>query len=185
MAIASPVWNKFLFSPWADESSNVTELNFSEDDGEAVLTLLNIAHSKFCDVPKTLDYKQLYQVSLLCEQYDCHTLVEPWLEDWLQNEIKDVNLFATVEWLHIAWAFGKEDIFRRRAEILVRQIEITEGGKPFVIANVSLPDSMPDKLLTSILTIRDVTVRKLLELPYSKLDHYSRGDGTVCRRKRD
>jgi len=46
------VWNKLLFPLWSTESSRVKEIDFSKDDGEAILILLNIAHLQSRLVPK-------------------------------------------------------------------------------------------------------------------------------------
>jgi hypothetical protein len=98
MSFASPVWKKFIFPPWkpmavqdptttyestpAAKKSKVTgekekdksvlpveEVDFSDDNGEALLILLRIAHLRFHDTPTTLAYQTLLQVAVLCDQY--------------------------------------------------------------------------------------------------------------------
>ena len=63
-----------------------TELHFEDDDGEALLLLLRIAHLQFAEVPVSLDFDKLLQVAILCDMYDCVGLVKPWLSTWLSDE---------------------------------------------------------------------------------------------------
>jgi len=58
MAMASPVWKKFVYSPFLriqGEHSTagipVKELDFTEDDPSALLILLRVAHLRFGAVP--------------------------------------------------------------------------------------------------------------------------------------
>jgi hypothetical protein len=106
MSFASPIWKKFIFPPWkpmaaekptttyestpAAKKSKVTdkkgkdksvlpveEVDFSDDNGEALLVLLRISHLRFHDNPRTLPYQTLLQVAVLCDQYQCINLVRP------------------------------------------------------------------------------------------------------------
>lgn len=108
----------------------VDELDFSGDPAEALLILLNIAHLHFISVPSTLSLDTLSQVAILCDQYDCVQLVKPWLSGWLVQEntqwrkVPDWN--TTVpgreKWLFIAWVFGRSEVFKNFASLLVREM---------------------------------------------------------------
>lgn len=117
MALASPVWKNFLFPPWSINASTakseckcqeknidtetkfknlrfkpVEELDFTEDDPEALLVLLCIAHSNFESVlttrrpPKGL----MANPALLCDKYLCQDLLRPWVGPWIDKEWKRV-----------------------------------------------------------------------------------------------
>ena len=66
-SIASPVWKKFLYPPWSsDPSTTILEMNYSSDDPEALVLLLNIAHTCFRLVPKRrLSYSLPLQMAIL------------------------------------------------------------------------------------------------------------------------
>jgi hypothetical protein len=148
MSFASPVWKKFIFPPWkpmavqdptttyeytpAAKKSKVTgekekdksvlpveEVDFSDDNGEALLILLRIAHLRFHDTPTTLAYQTLLQVAVLCDQYQCINLVRPWLPQWLADEEQSSRKFGQENWMFIAWVFGREKVFEALAEDLV------------------------------------------------------------------
>ena len=153
MSFASPVWNKFIFPPWkpmavqdptttydstpAAKKSKVTfkvkikdrgvlpveEVDFSDDNGEALLILLRIAHLRFHDTPTTLPYETLLQVAKLCDQYQCIDLVRPWLSQWLADEEQSSRTFGQENWMFIAWVFGREKVYERLAEDLVLDLK--------------------------------------------------------------
>lgn len=152
MALASPIWAKFISPPWttvseassdassiasSDDKTEVdlveendikvtphkddkTKLNlskddnikidFSEDDGAALLLLLNAAHLKHASIPKALAYKDLINVAILCDQYQCEA-VKPGREGWL----------------FIAWVFGREEVFEILASKLVLSLRLRNG----------------------------------------------------------
>ena len=49
-------------------------MDFTEDDGDALLILFRLAHIRFKDIPDKLPYNTLLQVAVLCDQYDCVNL---------------------------------------------------------------------------------------------------------------
>lgn len=55
LCLASPVWHKFLFPPWDTDTpaadDDVKQIDFTEDDSNALLILLNICHLRFKKIP--------------------------------------------------------------------------------------------------------------------------------------
>lgn len=82
LCLASPVWKKFIYPPILhvpdEEHKSDARIDFTEDDCEALLILLRIAHLQFHQVPSKLEYSQLLQLAILCDMYDCAKLVRPW-----------------------------------------------------------------------------------------------------------
>lgn len=114
MVMASPVWKKFMFPPWAPESNAGVEktIDFSEDNGVAVVILLQIAHLQFTQVPTEISLDHLYEIALLCEQYDCHGLVRPRLKDWLKHALSEYTFHEPrKEWFYVARTFGCIELF--------------------------------------------------------------------------
>jgi hypothetical protein len=179
MALASPIWKKFVFPPFRKDSGTdsaektkatkpvdptkpdspkevnnpketntakskdpnstmepVEELDFAEDSAEALLILLNITHFRFTSIPTTLSLDLLSNVAILCDQYDCVHLVEPWLSQWLVvRERIDWTPAPTAfrggireKWLFIAWVFGYEQAFRELSSLLLREMETSAKG---------------------------------------------------------
>lgn len=101
----------------------VEEVDFSDDNGEALLILLRIAHLQFHDTPATLPYQTLLQVAVLCDQYQCINLVRPWLSQWLADEESSSMKFGQENWMFIAWVFGREKVYEALARELVLHLK--------------------------------------------------------------
>jgi hypothetical protein len=157
MALASPVWKKFIFPPFPQRSMKdtaepkgskivvepVEELDFAEDPAEALLILLNITHFRFTGIPTTIPLNILSEIAILCDKYDCVHLAKPWLPQWLANENsewKSTDPTPTTlafgappappreKWLFIAWVFGREQVLKDLASLLVREISTYNKG---------------------------------------------------------
>jgi hypothetical protein len=157
MALPSPVWEKFIFPPFPQRSMKdiaepkgskivvepVEELDFAEDPAEALLILLNITHFRFTGIPTTLPLNILSEIAILCDKYDCVHLAKPWLPQWLANENsewKSTDPTPTTlafgappappreKWLFIAWVFGREQVLKDLASLLVREISTYNKG---------------------------------------------------------
>lgn len=129
LSIASPVWKKFLYPPWATKSSKpVDTIDCFGDDPEALTILLNIAHLKFRLVPKQrLSYPGLLQMAILVDQYDCIELVQPWLDLWLGNDERRSQKPGKEEWLFLAWVFGRDNVFAALANNFVSYSKLSLG----------------------------------------------------------
>lgn len=71
MCLASPVWRAMFDpqGPWAKRSST-GPFSLPEDDPDALLTILRIAHLHFSDLPDALVvYQHLLQLAVLCDKY--------------------------------------------------------------------------------------------------------------------
>jgi hypothetical protein len=106
-------------------------LDFSEDDGEALLVLLRITHFKFIEVPATLELETLFDVAILCDQYDCAHLVKPWLRQWLREEHSPWKQpsIGRERWLLVAWVFGRERLLKEVASMLVLEMVTYGNGR--------------------------------------------------------
>jgi hypothetical protein len=73
---ASPVWRATLTrSVW--QESATSRIPLPDDDPEAMLVLLQIAHLHFHLVPEQVDRRTLYNLAILCDKYDCVELTRP------------------------------------------------------------------------------------------------------------
>lgn len=74
MCLASRVWRAMCDpqGPWAKQSSEGI-FNLPEDDPDALLILLRIAHLQFSDLPDAIVvYEHLLQLAVLCDKYGGH-----------------------------------------------------------------------------------------------------------------
>jgi hypothetical protein len=150
LSLASPIWKKFLYPPWSPSPGSpqpVPQLDFTSDTPSALAILLRIAHLQFRRVPKSMCYSQLLQIAILCDQYACVDLVQPWLESWLADE-KTVSMEEGQEgWLFIAWVFERESIFEELAKKLVFEIKTNKEGQCLTRNGVVMPEPMPNGII--------------------------------------
>lgn len=180
--------NKFVFSPLQQVAESFTgenrtldqspqpaeELDFKDDPADALLVLLQIAHFKFASIPTTLSRVTLYNMAILCDQYDCIHLVTPWLTSWMAIEDSDWSLlpktpyphlpllpgnFLRENWLFIAWVFGRQSVLRELSAVLVKEIAFTMQVKgPSVTANFGpMPPGLIGKSIATMNYLQGTT----------------------------
>jgi hypothetical protein len=162
MALVSPVWENFIYDPRKNSSKDTLpnaattasnshkdlrtpaeEVDFSEDDSEALLTLLRIAHLQFSSIPPAMHYKQLLNLAVLCNQYLCVNIVRPWLGLWLKDEYSQGMLQGQENWLFIAWTFGRYSVFKYVAAKMVTEITTGEDGRCLTSDGNEISEPMP------------------------------------------
>lgn len=153
LVLASPVWKKFLFPPWAKEEDasiqpEEKQIDCSEDDGEALLVLLNIVHLNFKAVPKTVGYDLQFRIAILVDQYDCVKVVQPWLDIWMEEELGSPlrTQRSTSHWLFIAWVYGRKETFQIAAKGMVKVCTTTASGQ-LLRSGKEITFPMPPKII--------------------------------------
>ncbi|KAH8602011.1 hypothetical protein B0O99DRAFT_735491 [Bisporella sp. PMI_857] len=140
----------FLKPPYrAEKGNDVPQIDFTKDNGDALLILLNINTAGSC---------------VLCNRYDCHGLIQPWLNNWtswrrtewrnsgldpaanrsspsrqatagISN--KKITMLAKDDrpsarknqrkWIFIAWTFGLEEDFEELTQEWLREATVGEN----------------------------------------------------------
>ncbi|PVH73885.1 hypothetical protein DL98DRAFT_519605 [Cadophora sp. DSE1049] len=186
LSMASPVWKNFIYPPWNTQNAGgdngaadgTKSIDCSEDDGEALLVLMNIVHLKFVSVPKKPTLDALVQVAQLCEQYQCVSIVAPWVNLWKTN---CPLTRGPHELLFVSWTFGWGDTFKILAHVLVQCITISEVGVPLDGRWMPMVGLMPPGILDKILEIRIATLDSLLAIAAIEISRYTSGPRPVCR----
>jgi hypothetical protein len=147
MCIASPVW-RAMFSPSgrfmeAVQSAETKDVHFGEDDADALLLILRIAHLQFREIPEKIGFTELLNVAVICDKYDMAEIVQPWLSRW-----KDRLKYSATEkgyegWLFISWTFGLPKIYEQVAQNLVLHLTMSNDGQGPCRGGRKLTRSMP------------------------------------------
>ncbi|TVY16519.1 hypothetical protein LARI1_G005614 [Lachnellula arida] len=169
------------------ENTMAKQLDFSDDDGDALLLLLHIVHLQFQYVPLKPEFPLLLQVAVLCDMYDCVQLVQPWLfTTWLVDGLDTAVGTETGHALFIAWVFGLESTFYVLVRKLMEEIEVDESGECHVGAS-DLKEYMPPGILERIKLARNSIIGLLLEIPYTQVEQImslQRSASHSCRHKK-
>jgi len=108
------------------------ELDFTEDNGEALLILLRIAHLQFHELPeKEMSLDFLLNLAILCDMYDCQKLVKPWVSQWciFSNLVRPDA--ALEKLLFVAFVFSKTSIVDLRIKAAKTIAPKPSGGYEF------------------------------------------------------
>ncbi len=120
---------------WAESSAS--EIPFPDDNIDAMLLVLRIAHLRFRDIPgkNGLSYAHLLALAVVCDKYDLVKLVRPFLDlyEWAEphrpRSVDDEKWEPS--WLFVAWTFGFGESFEPLARHLVKNISLEgEDGCP-------------------------------------------------------
>ncbi|GME62712.1 hypothetical protein GTA08_BOTSDO02876 [Neofusicoccum parvum] len=102
LTFACEAWNRMLGPDGhfmeAQPIDGMREIPLS-DNPSALAILLNIAHLRFKEVPRTLSFDDLLEVSVLTDRYGATTLVKPWVADWIKSLENTVEQYGNEEWL--------------------------------------------------------------------------------------
>ncbi|KAF2673573.1 hypothetical protein BT63DRAFT_160432 [Microthyrium microscopicum] len=110
---------------------------FPEDDPDAFLLIMIIAHKLHDYVPQFMKSSQFYELTVLAHKYDCLKSIMPWMHMW--NELRRnglVKLPSTLGWgsaLDLAWIYGDLELFMKMAKHLVRHIVHGEDSHSMLI----------------------------------------------------
>ncbi|KAE8447180.1 hypothetical protein EG329_011011 [Mollisiaceae sp. DMI_Dod_QoI] len=198
MATASSVWKKFIYPPWAQTPQNpdsvnqvrippkpalcappIDKLDFREDDGDALLVLLRIAHLQFKHITSRPDAALFHGVLELCDLYDCVELIKPWIGDWM---IKNPCYGRRVDprWLFSSWILGMPDKFEIAARSIVLAIdadgEMVRDGMRFSLKAGNVP---PD-IVGGIFKARKTVVKAVIGVIQQWVEEFTSDEDTQC-----
>ncbi|KAH8651511.1 hypothetical protein BGZ60DRAFT_569153 [Tricladium varicosporioides] len=106
-----------------------TVLDFREDNANALLILLAIAHLKFKFVPqRELNDDQLMSLAVLCEKYQCLSTIGPFLPRWRKSGHAGQVARDRHKGQYISWVFGWEQSFIANTTVILRYIIPGGGG---------------------------------------------------------
>ena len=124
LIILSPVFRAMLTGNFREAGATTSEILLPDDDPDALLFLLRIAHLKFKDLPDALLFQNLYQLSVACDKYDVVDAVTPFWDRYGAPFLSHIEEAGYEEWLHIAWTFGIEDVYTKVMNKLIVETQI-------------------------------------------------------------
>lgn len=164
----SRVWDELL-QPRQCFHSEIT-MRLPEDlDPWALEIILRLQHQKAASLPARLTFERLRHLAIVCDRYHVARLITQLavFQKWVQALEPHVDESEQVEWLHIAYTFGLEDIFERLAKNLVHTIMLNQHGNYLTAGGRILhPDlvRLPPGIIESIASIRHQAVQSLCQI---------------------
>lgn len=131
MRLASSVW-RVMFDPqgrFREAQGSQEEIPLPDDDADALLIVLRIAHLAWREVPESISFDNLADLAVLCDKYDVIHLVRPWLARWQSRPRLLETSPGHEERLFIAWTFGDYISFVTHAKNLVLSCKTDDTGR--------------------------------------------------------
>jgi hypothetical protein len=127
LTILSPVFKAMLAGGFREAEATISKIPLPDDDPDALLLLLQIAHLKFKDLPNTLSFQNLYQLAVVCDKYDAVGPIRPFWDKYGAPFLSNIEEAGYEEWLFIAWTFGIEDVCIKVMNKLILETNTTAG----------------------------------------------------------
>lgn len=127
LCLASPVFRTMLEGPWLEEAGtrDAPQEIFAEDfDPEALLIVLKAMHSRFRELPTSLELEAAREVAIVVDYYNCLEVVERFTDGWFPN-VASIKLIknATEQYftavLAISFIFKNEAIFKAITKLAI------------------------------------------------------------------
>lgn len=83
MCLASPVWRAMLTGPSTESGKD--EIPFVDDDPEALLLVLRVAHLRTYEIPHLPAWHEVVNVATICDKYDTVAISRPFVKDWMAH----------------------------------------------------------------------------------------------------
>jgi hypothetical protein len=128
---ASPVWHKMLDGAWGE--STKSEIALPDDDPDAMLLVLRVAHVQFQLLRKSLTNEMMYELAIVCDKYDCVELLQRWLVHWTKQwseSALSANTTVPAGAPFICWIFGLEKPFSRVMQLLTLSTKCVQLAGP-------------------------------------------------------
>ena len=110
-------------------AGNPYELSILDDYPYALTAVLLALHCRSELVPVNPGFKDLVELALVCDKYDCPGGLLPWLDTWTAVWKPTILESGYEEWLFVAWVFGIKEKFDEltRKVILESYIDSVDG----------------------------------------------------------
>ena len=95
------------------------ELSLEDDHPYALTVILMALHSRSDMVPVDPAFKDLVELAIVCDKYDCRGGVFPWGDVWGAAWKPRMLESGYEEWLFVAWVVGIKEVFNKLPRKLI------------------------------------------------------------------
>ena len=149
LSLASPVFARML-GPDFKEGSRIgsttapTTVRLPEDNATAMEIFCQAIHHQISDVRKPVTPVQLESLALLCDKYDCTTVLKPWTTIWV-NDARGLEHLQedSIKLFFAAYVFDIPEAF----SALTWKIAACHGGPITALKGLTECDILPDSIL--------------------------------------
>ena len=126
------------------------ELSLEDDYPHALTVTLLALHGRSDMVPVEITFRNLVELAIVCDKYDCRGGVLPWVdttaEAWKHRMLDQESGYE--EWLFVAWVFGIEEGYDELSKGVILESYIdpysrklkSKGGE--VLEELTIPEAV-------------------------------------------
>jgi hypothetical protein len=85
----------------------------------AILLVLRVMHHANSDVPHIITFRELVDIAEVCEMYEVHNVLIPWLGLWMPRLEKLALHPGFEDWFLVAWTFRVPEVFKSLSRVLI------------------------------------------------------------------
>ncbi|KAE9988241.1 hypothetical protein EG327_003455 [Venturia inaequalis] len=138
-------WNA-MFTKFSEAFAPEVEL--PDDNPQAILILLQIAHLRFDQLPGgAMSLQELNRLAIVCDKYDAVATVRPFIKTWSPASRRVFSPHGNEQYLWVYWVFGYMPEFSYLAVEMQLSICTNEDGQCLTEGGAVLDEKMPPNLI--------------------------------------
>jgi hypothetical protein len=151
LILASPVFKAMLNGGWHEGNKKDGRFRIRAEDWdvEALTIAMNILHSHYRRVPKTVTLKMLAKISVIVDYYKIQEAFQPMVLLWMPSLESRMPSFSfspdDVLWILVSWVFEDEKAFTQTTKAA-----ILWGKEDIVSPTLPIPPVVIGKLLPNL-----------------------------------
>ncbi|KAF8249038.1 hypothetical protein K440DRAFT_231192 [Wilcoxina mikolae CBS 423.85] len=106
-----------------------------EFDPAAITVVLYVLHGVASHISENITFKNLLDIVIVCDYYDCAAAMSPWIKDRMQSLQELATKSGYEDWLFVAWVFRNERVFEQMTKTIIRNGAKTEDGEFGVVVD--------------------------------------------------
>jgi len=119
---ASPFFKRALTGSWKEahdlRTKGTCKIITGEENARMFLVLLHMFHVRKQDLPQKLRLKELIDLAILVDYYECQKAVAPYVSEWIKRMTLPKTFSDTVvKWIFISQKLGCEKIFNDMTDL--------------------------------------------------------------------
>jgi hypothetical protein len=150
LTMVSPVFAAMLSPRYREgqrsASGTLSPIPLPEDDCDAMIVLCHIFHFKYSELPATPDLELFKNLALICDKYDCVSVLKFISEQWLLKWEKASSGEELETLLFISYIFGRPERFSALSARIIKEFT----GNLKQLKTLSSFDAVPYEMLSNI-----------------------------------
>lgn len=129
------------------DRDGVQSISFEDDSFQTMTVIARIVHLQSDKVTKSMTFKQLHQVAVMCDKYDLKRCLGPWPNIWATPYLDSYARSGYEEWLFMSVVFRFDGLFKEVTRHLVINSAISEQGTLITTTGFDLSEGISSIIL--------------------------------------